>query len=256
VKIASFNINNVVRRLPNLLHWLKAAKPAIVCLQELRCTDAAFPAEALRRAGYYAVWQGERTWNGVAILSRRAAPVVTRRALPGDRDDDEARYIEAAVDGILVGCLYAPNGNPQPGPKFDRKLAWLRRLHAHARRLAREPVPVVLAGDFNVAPTALDIYPTRSWDDDALVHPEARKAYARLIKQGWTDAVRAAHPDGRLYSFWSYWRDRYPRDAGLRLDHLLLNPVLAPRLKKAGIDRPVRGRREASDHAPVWIEIR
>jgi exodeoxyribonuclease III len=184
MKIATFNINNVNRRLPNLLDWLQTAKPDIVCLQELKCTDAQFPADAIRKAGYHAVWRGQRTWNGVAILSRNAEPIVTRTALPGDPKDDQARYIEAAIRGILVGCIYLPNGNPQPGPKFDYKLAWLRRLQAHARKLLKEDVPVVLAGDYNVAPTEIDIYPTKSWDDDALVQPESRAAYARLVGQG------------------------------------------------------------------------
>ena len=184
MKIATFNINNINRRLPNLLDWLKSSKPDIVCLQELKCADAEFPAAAINRAGYHAVWRGQRTWNGVAILSRRAEPIVTRTALPGDRNDTQARYIEAAIDGMLIGCIYLPNGNPQPGPKFDYKLAWFKRLQAHARKLLREGVPVVLAGDFNVAPTEIDIYPTTSWDDDALIQPASRAAYARLIKQG------------------------------------------------------------------------
>jgi exodeoxyribonuclease-3 len=253
VKIATFNINNVNRRLPNLLQWLRAAKPDIVCLQELKSTDADFPAAALRKAGYDAVWRGQKTWNGVAILSKVGAPVLTRLALPGDPADTQSRYIEAAVDGIVVGCLYLPNGNPQPGPKFDYKLKWFARLAAHARKLLKQNVPVVLAGDYNVAPTELDIYPTRSWDNDALVQPESRAAYARLVKQGWTDALRVLHPDERLYTFWDYKRNRWPRDAGLRLDHLLLSPQLAKRLVDAGVDRAVRGREGASDHAPVWV---
>lgn len=253
MKIATFNINNVNKRLPNLLQWLKSAKPDIVCLQELKCTDAEFPAAALKRAGYCAVWRGQRTWNGVAILSRGAEPVVTRTALPGDPNDDQARYIEAAVSGIVVGCIYLPNGNPQPGPKFDYKLAWFKRLATHARKLLREGVPVVLAGDYNVAPTAIDIYPTTSWDDDALIQPESRVAYARLIKQGWTDAIRELNKDERVYTFWHYMRNRWQRDAGLRLDHLLLDPTLAQRLLDAGVDRSVRGRDGASDHAPTWV---
>jgi exodeoxyribonuclease-3 len=255
MKIATFNINNINRRLPNLLQWLKAAKPDIVCLQELKCTDGEFPANAIRRAGYFAVWRGQKTWNGVAILSRSGEPIVTRTELPGDPKDTEARYIEAAVEGILVGAIYLPNGNPQPGPKFDHKLAWFKRLAAHARKLLREGVPVVLAGDYNVAPTELDIYPTTSWDDDALVQPESRAAYARLVRQGWTDAVRTLHPHDRIYTFWHYMRNRWPRDAGLRLDHLLLSPSLASRLREAGVDRAVRGKENASDHAPVWVRL-
>jgi exodeoxyribonuclease-3 len=256
MKIATFNINNINRRLPNLLQWLKTQKPDIVCLQELKCTDAEFPARALREAGYRAVWRGQKTWNGVAILSRGGEPVVTRTALPGDATDSEARYIEAAVDGILIGCLYAPNGNPQPGPKFDHKLKWFKRLAAHARKLLKAGVPVVLAGDFNVAPTEIDIYPTRSWDDDALIQPASRAAYARLVRQGWTDALRELHVDQRIYTFWHYMRHRFERDAGLRLDHLLLSPSLAARLNDAGVDRAVRSEPSASDHAPAWIEIK
>jgi exodeoxyribonuclease III len=255
MKIATFNINNVNRRLPNLLHWLKAAKPDVVCLQELKCTDAQFPAEAIAKAGYEAVWRGQRTWNGVAILSR-AAPIVTRTALPGDPKDSQARYIEAAIKGIVIGCLYLPNGNPQPGPKFDYKLAWFRRLSAHARNLLHSDLPVVLAGDYNVAPTDIDIYPTTSWDDDALVQPASRAAFARLTKQGWTDAIRTLEGEERVYTFWHYLRRRWERDAGLRLDHVLLSPSLAPRLKDGGVDRVVRGRPGASDHAPVWIRLK
>jgi exodeoxyribonuclease-3 len=255
MKIATFNINNINRRLPNLLDWLKTAKPDIACLQELKCADAEFPAEAVERAGYQAVWLGQRTWNGVAILSRNAAPIVTRTSLPGDAKDNQARYIEAAISGILIGCIYLPNGNPQPGPKFDYKLAWFKRLNTHARKLLRENVPVVLAGDFNVAPTDIDIYPTSSWDDDALIQPASRAAYARLNRQGWTDALRHLHGDERVYTFWHYMRNRWQRDAGLRLDHILLSPQLALRLRDAGVDRSVRGDPGASDHAPMWAVL-
>ena len=256
MKIATFNVNNLNRRLANLLQWLKSARPDIVCLQELKCTDKEFPAAAIKRAGYHAVWRGQRTWNGVAILSRLGAPIVTRTALPGDRDDAQSRYIEAAIEGILVGCLYLPNGNPQPGPKFDYKLAWFRRLHAHARTLLKSGAPIVLAGDYNVAPTDIDIYPTKSWDEDALIQPQSRAAYARLVKQGWTDALRMLHPDVRIYTFWHYTRNRFARDAGLRLDHLLLSPVAAKRLQAAGVDRAVRGHEGASDHAPTWVTLK
>ena len=252
MKIATFNVNNVNRRLPNLLQWLKTAKPDIVCLQELKCTDTEFPAPALSRAGYHAVWRGQKTWNGVAILSRRSEPVLTRSSLPGDPADTQARYIEAAVEGILVACIYLPNGNPQPGPKFDYKLAWFKRLTVHARTLLRQNVPIVLAGDYNVAPADIDIYATSSWKDDALVHPESRAAYARLVNQGWMDAIRETHGDERVYTFWHYLRQRWERNAGLRLDHLLLSPAVASRLSDAGVDRSVRGRDGASDHAPVW----
>ncbi|WP_456725232.1 MULTISPECIES: exodeoxyribonuclease III [unclassified Bradyrhizobium] len=256
MKIATFNINNVNRRLPNLLRWLKSARPDVVSLQELKASDAEFPAAALEKAGYGAVWQGQKTWNGVAILARNAEPVLIRTALPGDRDDHEARYIEAAVRGIVVTSLYLPNGNPQPGPKFDYKLAWFKRLRAHAAKLLKQEVPVVLAGDYNVAPTPLDIYPTRSWDKDALIQPKSRAAFKALVDQGWCDAIRTLHPDQQMFTFWDYKRQRWPRDAGLRLDHLLLSPDVAARLLKAGVDRDVRGEEGASDHAPAWVVLR
>lgn len=256
MKLATFNINNINRRLPNLLAWLKTAKPDIVCLQELKCTDREFPEKTLAEAGYRAEWCGQKTWNGVAILSRHGAPIVTRRSLPGDLNDTQARYIEAAVEGILIGCLYLPNGNPQPGPKFDYKLAWFKRLAAHARKLLKSGHPAVLAGDYNVAPTEVDIYATKSWDDDALIQPESRSAYARLVKQGWTDALREQHPKERIYTFWHYMRNRYARDAGLRLDHFLLSPAVAKRLTASGVDRAVRSKPDASDHAPVWITLK
>jgi exodeoxyribonuclease-3 len=255
MKIATFNINNVNKRLPNLLGWLKAAKPDVVCLQELKASENQFPARALGNAGYGAAWVGERTWNGVAILARKTEPVVIRRTLPGDPKDAQARYLEAAVKGVVIACVYAPNGNPQPGPKFDYKLAWLARLKRHAATLRKTGAPIVIAGDFNVAPTPLDIYPTKSWDKDALVQPESRSAYAKLLEDGWTDAFRALYPDRRAYTFWDYKRNRWPRDAGLRLDHILLSGDLEPKLKKAGIDKAVRGEEGASDHAPMWIII-
>ena len=256
MKIATFNLPNVNRRLPNLLAWLRAAKPDVVSLQELKSTDADFPIAAIAKAGYGAVWQGQKTWNGVAILARNAEPVLTRTALPGNAEDHEARYIEAAVKGILVTSIYLPNGNPQPGPKFEYKLDWFRRLRSHAAKLLKQDIPVVLAGDYNVAPTELDIYPTKSWDKDALVQPKSRAAFRALLAQGWTDAIRSRHPSKPMFTFWDYKRQRWPRDAGLRLDHLLLSPVLAPRLLKAGVDREVRGEEGASDHAPAWIVLK
>jgi len=255
MKVATFNINNINRRLPNLLRWLRQAKPDIVCLQELKSTDQDFPVGAIGKAGYGATWRGQKTWNGVAILARNADPVLIRTELPGDRSDDEARYIEAAVRGIVVTSLYLPNGNPQPGPKFDYKLAWFKRLRSHAAKFIKQQVPVVLAGDYNVAPTALDIYPTRSWDKDALIQPLSRAAFESLLAQGWTDAIRSLHPSKPMFTFWDYKRNRWPRDAGLRLDHLLLSPVLSPRLRKAGVDRKPRSEEGASDHAPVWIVL-
>ena len=255
MRIATFNINNVVKRLPNLLAWLEETKPDVVCLQELKATDAAFPAEALRSAGYGAVWKGQRTWNGVAILARGADPVAIRYALPGDPADDQARYVEAAVNGVVIASIYLPNGNPRPGPKYAYKLAWFDRLAAHAKGLLAAGVPVALAGDYNVAPSPLDIYPTKSWDNDALVQPAVRRAYAELVAQGWTDALRDRFPVERLYTFWDYKRMRWPADKGLRLDHILLSPDLAKRLKSAGVDKQARGLDGASDHAPAWADL-
>ena len=255
MKIATFNINNINRRLPNLLRWLQRAKPDVVALQELKSTDTDFPLRAIEKAGYGAVWRGQRTWNGVAILARKADPVLIRTALPGDPDDNEARYIEAAVRGIIVTSIYLPNGNPQPGPKFDYKLEWFRRLKSHAAKFLKQDIPVVLAGDYNVAPTERDIYPTKSWDKDALIQPKSRAAFKSLVAQGWLDAIRERHPSKPMFTFWDYKRNRWPRDAGLRLDHLLLSPVLAPRLIKAGVDAKERAEEGASDHAPAWIVL-
>jgi exodeoxyribonuclease-3 len=256
MKVATFNINNTNRRLPNLLQWRQQAKPDIVALQELKSSDDDFPLSAIEKAGYGAAWRGQKTWNGVAILARQAEPVLIRTELPGDATDKEARYIEAAVKGIIVTSIYLPNGNPQPGPKFDYKLEWFRRLRSHAAKFIQQEIPVVLAGDYNVAPAELDIYPTKSWDRDALIQPKSRAAFQSLSVQGWTDAIRQLHPTTPMFTFWDYKRNRWPRDAGLRLDHLLVSPVLAPRLKKAGVDRTVRGEEGASDHAPAWVVIK
>ena len=256
MRIASFNINGINTRLPNLLQWLDEARPDTCCLQELKATAAQFPAQAIREAGYDAVWRGEHRWNGVAILSRIGEPIVTRRGLPGDPADAQSRYIEAAVGGVLVGCLYLPNGNPQPGPKFAYKLAWMARLNAHAATLLATGAPVVLAGDYNVVPTEADIYNSRSWKKDALLQPESRAAFTDLVAQGWTDALRERFPhDPPPWTFWQYFRQAWERDAGLRIDHLLLSPAAAERLTDAGVDREVRGRDKASDHAPVWITL-
>ena len=254
MKIATFNINGINKRLPNLLAWLASAQPHVACLQELKVEDRAFPAAALRAAGYSAVWQGQRSWNGVAILARGAEPVLTRSTLPGDPSDTQARYIEAAVQGVLIGCLYLPNGNPFPGPKFAYKLAWFERLQAHAATLHASGLPVVLAGDFNVVPTEADIYASRSWKRNALLQPQSRAAFRRLVEQGWTDALRTQHPDRPMFTFWDYFRDHWPRDAGMRLDHLLLSPVVT--LLDAGVNAAVRGAEGASDHAPAWVEVR
>ncbi len=255
MRIATFNINNVLGRFDVLIDWLAEAEPDVVCLQELKAEQARFPAQALEAMGYHAVWKGQRSWNGVAILARGMAPVVTRTALPGDPDPSQSRYIEAAVNGVLVGCLYLPNGNPLPGPKFDYKLAWFEALIAHAQTLMDTGAPVVLAGDYNVVPTEADIYPKHSYGGDALLRPESRAAFQRLLAQGWTDALKTVHPDAPPWTYWSYLRERWLKDKGLRIDHLLLSPDLAEQLTDAGVDRWVRGEDGASDHAPTWIEL-
>jgi exodeoxyribonuclease III len=255
VKIATFNINNINKRLDNLLTWLAQTNPDVVCLQELRAEQGAFPADSIRAYGYGAVWHGERSWNGVAILARDRDPVLTRATLPGDVEDRQARYIEAAVNGVLIASIYLPNGNPQPGPKFNYKLAWFERLIFRAAELLAATVPVVLAGDYNVVPNAQDIYPTRSLDDNALIQPESRQAFGRLLAQGWTDALRALHPEGPLWTFWDYKRERWPADKGMRLDHILLSPEMSERLVDGGVDRWVRGEENASDHAPAWVML-
>jgi exodeoxyribonuclease-3 len=256
MKIATFNINDVNKRLTNLLDWLRRARPDIACLQELKATDAGFPVAAIEKAGCGAVWRGQKSWNGVAILARGCEPVLTRNRLPGDPDDTQSRYIEAAVSGVLIATLYAPNGNPQPGPKFKYKLAWMKRLLVHAAELYPLDAPVVLAGDFNVVPTDADIYPSKSYAKNALVQPEPRALFRYLLEQGWIDAIRTIHPDAPIYTFWDYKRNRWERDAGLRIDHLLLNAKAAKRLVDAGVDREVRGLEGASDHAPAWIVLR
>jgi exodeoxyribonuclease-3 len=255
MKIATFNINNINKRLPNLLAWLAAEMPDVACLQELKAEQGAFPGVALEAAGYGAVWCGQRTWNGVAILARGATPVLTQNALPGDPADDQARYIEAAVKGVLIASIYLPNGNPQPGPKFAYKLAWFERLFAHASDLMAAGVPVVLAGDYNVVPTEADIYAGHHEHANALLQPETRAAYQRLLDQGWTDALRTLQPEGSLWTFWGYLRNRWPNDKGMRLDHFLLTPDLAAQLVSGGVSRATRGEEGASDHAPAWIEL-
>jgi exodeoxyribonuclease-3 len=255
VKIATFNVNGINGRLPVLLRWLAEATPDVVCLQELKAPQEKFPISAIGDAGYGAIWNGQKSWNGVAILARGAEPIETMRGLAGEPEDTHSRYLEAAVGGLLVGCLYLPNGNPAPGPKFDYKLRWFDRLMARADNLLASGHPVVLAGDYNVMPTDLDVYKPERWVDDALFRPEVRSAYAKLVAQGWTDSLRALHPGERIYTFWDYFRNAYGRDAGLRLDHLLLSPSIAGRLKAAKVDRHVRGWEHASDHAPTWIEL-
>jgi exodeoxyribonuclease-3 len=255
VKIATFNVNGVNGRLPVLLRWLAEAEPDVVCLQELKSPNEKFPNAAIGKAGYGAAWHGQKSWNGVAILARGVEPITTRRGLPGEPADLHSRYIEAVVDGILIGCLYMPNGNPAPGPKFDYKLRWFTRFASYAAELMELDVPVALIGDFNVMPTELDVYKPERWVDDALFRPEVRASYQRLLAQGWTDALRTMHPAERIYTFWDYFRNAWGRDAGLRIDHILLSPDLARRLVAAEVDREVRGYAKASDHAPVWVEL-
>ena len=255
MKVATYNVNGINGRLPILLKWLAEAKPDVVCLQELKAPDERFPIAAIEQAGYGAIWHGQKSWNGVAILARGSTPVETRRGLPGGEADLQSRYLEAAVDGILFGCLYLPNGNPAPGPKFDYKLQWFERFAAHAQALLNSGLPVVLAGDYNVMPTDLDVYKPERWQDDALFRIEVRQAFGELVDQGWIDALRSLHPDERIYTFWDYLRNAFGRDAGLRIDHLLLAPAVAKQLVSAGVDRQVRGWEKSSDHAPTWIML-
>jgi len=256
MKIASYNVNGVNGHLPVLVRWLQEAQPHVVCLQELKAPQEKFPEQALRELGYDCLWQGQKSWNGVAILSRIGKPQLVRHALPGDDEDTHSRYIEAAIQGVIIGCLYLPNGNPAPGPKYDYKLRWLERLHRHAAELLKAKVPAVLAGDFNLIPEDLDVYKPESWRDDALFRPEVRAAYQQLLAQGWTDAIRHLHPDEKIYTFWDYFRNAWPRNAGLRIDHFLVSAALKKKLAGCGVDAQVRGWEKTSDHAPVWIELK
>ncbi len=255
MKIATYNVNSVNAHLPVILRWLSETTPDIVCLQELKAPQENFPLQAIQGAGYNAIWHGQKSWNGVAILARNAQPEEIRRVLPGDPEDTHSRYIEATVNGIIVGCLYLPNGNPAPSPKFDYKLSWLERFTVHAAGLYKSDKPVVLCGDYNVIPTEIDVYKPERWVNDALFRPETRAAFKTLLDQGWTDALRKLHPDEIIYTYWDFFRKAYERNAGLRIDHFLLNPALSSRLLAAGVDRNVRGWEKTSDHAPVWIEL-
>jgi exodeoxyribonuclease III len=256
MKIVTYNVNGISARLANLTRWLEETTPDVVCLQELKAPQEKFPEMLIRAAGYNVIWHGQKSWNGVAILSRGTEPIEVRRVLPGDPEDVHSRYIEATVGDVLIGCLYLPNGNPAPGPRFDYKLRWLERLITHAAELVSRDSPVVLAGDYNVIPTERDVYKPERWVDDALFRVEVRAAFTRLLGQGWTDAIRTMHPDTTIYTFWDYFRNAYQRDAGLRIDHLLLNPAARPLLAAASVDRGVRGWEKASDHAPTWVELR
>lgn len=255
MRIATWNINDIRKRLDLLLAWLDVTQPDVVALQELKCDAAAFPADRLAQAGYGSLVVGQRTWNGVALLARGAEPVAVRRGLPGDASDAQARYLEAAIEGVLFASIYAPNGNPCPSPKYDYKLAWMARLLSHAGALMQTGHPVALIGDYNVVPTDADIYAPQSWRENALLQPEARALHARLLAQGWTDGLRTMHPGQVPFTFWDYRRNRWQRDAGLRIDHLLLSKALSPRLAAAGVDREMRGMDNASDHAPAWVEL-
>ena len=256
MKIATFNVNGIHSRLPRLLEWLDEARPDVACLQVLKTSDETFPREAIEAAGWQALWHGQKSWNGVAVLTPAGAPVrEVRRGLAGDPDDAQSRYLEAELrDGWRVASIYLPNGNPQPGPKFDYKLAWMERLIAHAATLIDLPTPVALVGDFNVVQTdgTADIYNAASWKNDALLQPATRAAWQRLVAQGWTDAIHHLHPDAAIYTYWDFFRNRFPRDAGLRIDHLLLNAPAARLRQAAGVDRAVRAREKPSDHAPTW----
>jgi exodeoxyribonuclease-3 len=256
MKIATYNVNGVNGRLPVLLRWLQESQPDVACLQELKAPDEKFPLAAIEEAGYQALWHGQKSWNGVAILAKRKYTMEeVGRGLPGDPDDLQSRYIEAMVNGIWIACLYLPNGNPAPGPKFDYKLLWMKRLEERAKDLLKRKIPVILIGDFNVIPTDLDCHKPESWVNDALFFPESKAAFTKLVGQGWTDALRTLYPDQKIFTFWDYFRNAFGRDAGIRIDHFLLSPEISGDLLKAGVDKQVRAWEKTSDHAPVWIEI-
>lgn len=256
MRIATYNVNGVNGRLPVLLRWLEETTPDIVCLQELKAPQEKFPEQAIAELGYKALWHGQKSWNGVAILAKDTDITEIRKVLPGDPEDTHSRYIEAEVNGLIIGCLYLPNGNPAPGPKFDYKLKWFERLQVHAAELMASKKPVILTGDYNVMPTEMDVYKPEKWVNDALFRPETRDAFQKLMSQGWTDAVRTLYPDEKIYTFWDYFRNAYGRDAGLRIDHFLLSDKVAKKLTAAGVDKYVRGWEKTSDHAPVWIELK
>ncbi len=257
MKIATYNVNGVNGRLPVLLRWLDETGPDIVCLQEIKAPDEKFPVTAINDAGYNAVWHGQKSWNGVAILAKRPLEITeSGKSLPGDAEDFQSRYLQAVVKGITIVCLYFPNGNPAPGPKFDYKMAWFKRLNAKAGRLIKLKRPTILIGDFNVVPTDLDAYKPERWVNDAVFFPEPRAAYQRLLKQGWTDAIRHLYPDKKIFTYWDYFRNAFARDAGIRMDHILLSPDLKKKLQSGGVDREVRGWEKTSDHAPVWVKLK
>ncbi len=256
MKIASYNINGIKARLPRLLEWLEETRPAVACLQEIKTQDEGFPADEFEKLGYHAIWHGQKSFNGVAILADGTKPVEVMRGLPGDPADEQSRYLEADVFGVRVACIYLPNGNPQPGPKFDYKLAWMERLRARMAAIQAEEVPAIITGDFNVIPTDADIWSPRAMADDALMQPESRDAYLRLLHDGWTDAIATHNPRGGVWTYWDYQAGAWQRDHGFRIDHALLSPELADRLESCGVDKDHRGREKASDHAPMWVRLR
>ena len=257
MKIATYNVNGVNGRLPVLLRWLEESAPDVACLQELKAGDEKFPVDAFTAAGYNAIWHGQKSWNGVAILAKKKFDLSeVGRGLPGDPADEQSRYIEGHVNDVLICCLYLPNGNPAPGPKFDYKMAWMERLLQKGKKLVKSDEPVVLLGDYNVVPTDLDAQKPERWVNDAVFFPEPKAAYARLLEQGWTDSIRKLYPNEKIFSYWDYFRNAFNRDAGIRMDHILLNPVIAAGLKAGGVDRHVRGWEKTSDHAPVWVTVK
>jgi exodeoxyribonuclease-3 len=256
MKIVTYNVNGIKARLPRVVEYLTEEQPDIVCLQELKSSDDTFPLAEIEAAGYGALWHGQKAWNGVAVLAKGATPVERHRGLAGEAEDEQSRYLECEIDGLVVASLYLPNGNPRPGPKFDYKLRWMERLAARARDLLAEEVPAILAGDYNVIPNDDDTFSVPVMQDDALMQSESRGAYRRLLAQGWTDALRTRHPRGRVWTYWDYRAGGWDRDLGFRIDHLLLSPQAADRLVDAGVDKAHRGRDKASDHAPTWVRLR
>lgn len=255
MKIATYNVNGINGRLPVLLRWLEEAQPDIVCLQELKAPQERFPISEINAAGYNAIWKGQKSWNGVAILAKDMEITEVQRSLPGDPEDEQSRYIEAIINQTVICCLYLPNGNPYPGPKFDYKLAWIKRLKKRISQLIEMDLPAIVIGDFNIIPTAFDVYKPERWEDNALYRTEVKTAYKQILKKGWTDAIRTLYPEETVYTFWDYLYNSYSRNAGMRLDHILLSPYLAENLKSGGVDKHVRGWEKSSDHAPVWIML-
>ena len=255
ITVASFNINGIKARLPRLLEWLEETRPSVACLQEIKSMDENFPADEFEKLGYQAIWHGQKSFNGVAILADGVEPIEVRRGLDGDPEDEQSRYLEADVSGLRIACIYLPNGNPQPGPKFDYKLKWMERLRRRMVEIATEEVPAVVLGDYNVIPLDQDVWSPAAMADDALMQPASREAWARLLNDGWTDAIGLHNPAGGVWTYWDYQAGAWQRDHGFRIDHALLSPELADRLVACGVDKSHRGREKASDHAPVWVQF-